>query len=826
MISSCSAFVRRPFGLRSLTRLLLVPAFVCGGATFACGGGAAPIGSDAATGGASTGGSAIGTGGTSNPSGGAANGSGAVSGTGGGGLGTGGQASGGSGSGGISGSEEEYPLPTDLPAETGADLWLRFPQLPIPLRLAEYQAAFTHVVSETSSATLDIAAAELVAGLSGLTGVAVTSTAAPSGAGAVLIGTPTSSALIAGSSVAASLAALGDEGYLVQTADVGGQSTVVVAGNTDVGVLYGSYALLRHLQSHSTLASLSLTSSPKIERRLLNHWDNLDRTVERGYAGQSLWDWGALPGTLSPRYEAYARANASIGINGTVLTNVNADADVLTASYLAKVKALADLFRPYGIVVYLTARFSAPQDIGGLSTYQPSDAGVQQWWADKADEIYGLIPDFGGFLVKANSEGQPGPQDHVDGANMLAAALAPHGGIVMWRAFVYSENSPTDRIAQAYDEFQPVDGDFDENAMVQVKNGPLDFQPREPVHSLFGAMPSTPLVLELQITKEYLGQNTHLAYLGSLWQEVLRTDTYAMGQGSTVARVIDGSLHGYSNTAIAGVANIGSDANWSGSQFNQANWYAFGRMAWDPDVGADQVAEEWIRQTLSNDPVVVAPVKEMMLSSHQALVDYMTPLGLAHIMGTDHHYGPAPWVNNLSRAEWNPFYYHKADSTGIGFDRTASGSNAVGQYADEVTQLYGTRASVPDAFLLFFHRVGWGETLASGRTLWAELVHRYSQGVDDVATMRGSWATVDGRVDAQRFGEVTDMLETQHYEARWWRDACLTYFASVGGQTLPAGYAAPANALSFYQGLSCPPDVKKPTCSQVYNGEPSPAVTP
>jgi alpha-glucuronidase len=728
-------------------------------------------------------------------------------------------------SGGMLGSAEEYPLPTNLPTETGGDLWLRYPVLPIPLRLAEYQAALAQVVSEGNSATLDIAVTELVEGLSGLTGVAVTSAAAPAGVGAVLIGTPVSSPLIASSPLASSLPGLGDEGYLVQTVDVNGQSTIVVAANSDVGVLYGSYALLRHLQNHSTLEGLSLSGSPKIQRRLLNHWDNLDGSVERGYAGASLWDWGGLPGTLSPRYETYARANASIGINGTVLTNVNADEQVLTPTYLAKVKALADVFRPYGIRVYLTAPYNSAETLGGLGTSDPLDPAVQAWWSEKATEIYDSIPDFGGFLIKANSEGQPGPESHSDGANMLAEALAPHGGIVMWRAFVYA-NESQDRIREAYDEFQPLDGQFDDNAMVQVKNGPLDFQPREPFSSLFGAMPSTPLVLELQITKEYLGQNTHLAYLGTMWEEVLQTDTYADGPGSTVARVVDGTLHDYPITAIAGVANVGTDANWSGSHFNQANWYAFGRMAWDPDATAAKVAEEWIRLTLSNDPLVVAPVMEMMMSSRQAVVDYMTPLGLVHLMATTHHYGPGPWVNDLAEAAWNPFYYHKADSEGIGFDRTASGSNAIEQYADEVTQLYGDRASCPDDFLLFFHRVGWQETLASGRTLWQELVHRYSQGVDDVGVMRDAWATVAARIDAQRFGEVSDMLEIQHFEARWWRDACVTYFASAGGQTMPAGYATPANALSFYQSLTCPPDVTKPTCSEVYVGEPSPAITP
>ncbi|WP_437595742.1 alpha-glucuronidase family glycosyl hydrolase [Sorangium sp. So ce590] len=748
----------------------------------------------------------------------------------GGGTGTGAGAAGSTGTtGGESGSDEVYPVPDSLPDETGADLWLRYPQVPIPGRLGEYQAAFKRVVKSGSGASLDIAEAELVKGLSGLTGATVEAGAAVEGPGAVVIGTATAD-IIKDLPLAARLAALGPEGYLIETADVGGQSVIAVAGNTEVGVLYGTFALLRHAQSHSSLSKLSLSGSPKVENRILNHWDNLDRSVERGYAGRSIWDWNALPGTLSPRYKDYARANASIGINGTVLTNVNANAQVLTASYLTKVKALADVFRPYGIKVYLTARFSAPIEIGNLNTADPTNASVKQWWANKVDEIYRQIPDFGGFLVKANSEGQPGPQDygrnHADGANMLADALAPHKGIVMWRAFVYSDDSPPDRIKEAYEEFKPLDGRFKGNVLVQAKNGPLDFQPREPFHPLFGAMPKTPLVLELQITKEYLGEDTHLAYLGPMFEEVLKADTHADGAGSTVARVIDGTLHDYATTAIAGVANVGDDANWTGSHMNQANWYVFGRLAWNPDLSSEAIADEWVRQTFSSDPVVREPVVDMMMKSRDALADYMTPLGLVHIMGNDHHYGPAPWSNTLSRAEWNPVYYHKANESGIGFDRSSSGSNAVAQYFGPVRQQFGSRETVPEDLLLFFHRVGWKDELSSGRTVWEELVHQYSSGVDEVGLMREAWESVKGRIDEKRFGNVTEFLKIQHYEARWWRDACLAYFGQVSKLPIPSGYAAPANSLSFYQGLRCPSDVKKPRCSQVYTGDPSPAILP
>ena len=719
------------------------------------------------------------------------------------------------------------PLPPD---EDGSLLWLRYEKVPIAGRLAEYQAGLNQIVRAGSSATLQAAQSELATGLSGLLGMNVPVVDKPTGGGAVVLGTPASSTIINGLALGSRLTAVGSEGYVVQAADVSGNAAIVIAANSDVGVLRGSFALLRHLQTHRALADLPSSSAPKIKRRLLNHWDNMDGSVERGYAGRSLWDWTTLPGTISPRYKDYARANASIGINGTVLNNVNSNAQILTGANLDKVAALAAVFRPYGIAVYLSARFSAPLEIGGLTTADPLNSAVRTWWTKKVDEIYAKIPDFGGFLVKANAEGQPGPHDygrtHADGAKLLSDALGSHGGIVLWRAFVYSD-SGTDRIRQAYDEFKPLDGKFGANTIVQVKNGPLDFQPREPPSPLFGAMPMTPLALEVQITKEYLGQDTHLAYLGPLYEEVLQADTYAKGPGGSVARVVDGTVHGHATTAISGVANIGDDANWTGSHFNQANWYVFGRMAWDPDLTAQAVADEWVRQTVSNDPAVVAPVTAMMMSSREALISYMTPLGLVHIMGTDHHYGPAPWVSDLTIANWNPAYYHRADSAGIGFDRTATGSNAVAQYFAPVRDRFANRATVPDELLLFFQRVAWDDKLPSGgRSIWEELVHRYSAGVDAVQAMRDAWATVQPRIDAKRYKEVADFLQIQHYEARWWRDACLQYFASINKKAIPAGYAAPAHDLPFYKSLAnrCPADVTKPRCPDVYTGNPSPAI--
>jgi alpha-glucuronidase len=709
--------------------------------------------------------------------------------------------------------------------EDGHELWLRYPQVWDAARLGEYRAAFMELVALADTPTLAAAQKELARGLGGLVGAEPARAASVTRDGSIVLGTSASPAL-AGLPALEGLAALGPEGFIVRRAELDGHAVTLIAGNGDVGVLYGSFALLRQLSQYKPLEGLELAERPKIARRLLNHWDNLDGSVERGYAGRSLWDWASLPGTLSPRYEDYARANASIGINGTVLTNVNANAQVLTPAYLDKVQALADVFRPYGIRVYLTARFSAPIEIGGLTSADPAAADVQAWWRGKADEIYQRIPDFGGFLVKANSEGQPGPQQygrtHADGANLLADALAPHGGVVIWRAFVYDAAVMTDRIRQAYDEFQPLDGAFRGNVIVQVKNGPLDFQPREPFSPLFGAMPATPLALELQVTKEYLGEDTHLAYLGPLYEEVLDADTQAAGVGSTVARVVEGALDGHSESAIAGVANIGSDVNWTGSHMNQANWYVFGRLAWDPELGSEAIAEEWVRETFSNDSELVSTVTPMLQGSREAVVSYMTPLGLAHIMRTDHHYGPGPWVDDLSRPDWNPVYYHRADTTGIGYDRTAAGSNAVEQYAQPVQDELSNRATIPDELLLFFHHVGWTETMRSGRTLWDELVDRYTSGVAGARALGTTWQSVEGKIDARRFGEVAEFLRIQGYEAKWWRDAALTYFGQFSGLPLPEGYEPPSFSLDFYRNLTCPTDVTKPRCEPVYVDAPAP----
>ena len=691
-------------------------------------------------------------------------------------------------------------------AEDGYKLWLRYAPITNSQTQTAYRTAIKGWHVAGNSPTFIAAKEELQKGLEGLLGLKIKEL--NPGAGIIQVGTPASSSAIAALVDKTGLKDKGADAFLIQSSTGSASSQITIAGNTERGALYGVFHFLRLLQNGTSLKSLSLVSVPKIQHRLLNHWDNLDRTVERGYAGFSIWDWHKLPDYIDPRYKEYARANASVGINGTVLTNVNANALVLTDQYLEKVAALANVFRPYGIKVYLTARFSAPIEIGGLKTADPLDTTVQSWWKRKAAAIYRNIPDFGGFLVKANSEGQPGPQNygrnHADGANMLADAVAPHGGIVLWRAFVYNSETPEDRFKQAYNEFKPLDGNFRKNVVVQVKNGPIDFQPREPFHPLFGAMPKTPLAMEFQLTQEYLGFATHLVYLPSLFKEVLDTDTYAKGAGSTVAEVADGSLEGHALSAIAGVANIGNDRNWTGHPFGQANWYTYGRLAWDHTLSEEQVAEEWIRQTFGMQQALVDTIRKIMLASHEALVNYMTPLGLHHIMGYGHHYGPAPWYDKAPRADWNPTYFHRADKEGIGFDRTASGSNALAQYTSEVRKQYEQINTCPEEFLLWFHHVRWDHKMRSGRTLWEELCAKYYEGVDSVRRMQKSWNAIKLYVDPERFEQVRMLLAIQEKEAVWWRNACLLYFQTFSAMPIPAKYERPNKTLEYYKSQHFP----------------------
>ena len=694
---------------------------------------------------------------------------------------------------------------TPTRAEDGYDLWMRY-RLLAPEQVKLYGGHASQLIIGSATPTQTVTREELQRGLDGLLGHGPLLSNDITRDGAIIVGTPSSSPLI--TQLKLDTKSLGNEGYLIRSVAVNGHTATAIVGNTDVGALYGAFHFLRLLQTEQSIDHLDIRESPRLKLRVLEHWDYLNGQVERGYAGASIWDWWKLPDWRAPRYTDYARANASIGINGTVLNDVTDGATILTPTYLEKVAALADVFRPYGIRVYLSIRFSAPIEIGGLKTADPFDPQVQRWWREKADEIYRIIPDFGGFLVKANSEGQPGPEDygrtHADGANVLADALAPHGGIVMWRTFVYSQNNPDDRAKQAYEEFKPLDGHFRANVILPVKNGPIDFQPREPFHPLFGAMPKTPLMMEFEITKEYLGFATHLVYLGPLYEEVLSADTMVHGKGSTVAKVIDGSLEGHTLTGMTGDSNIGTDRNWTGSDFNQANWYVFGRLAWNPTLSSRTIADEWVRMTFTNNNAFVKPVVDMMMRSREAVVDYMTPLGLVHIMGPGHHYGPAPWDASESRADWRPVYYHRADRQGIGFDRTNTGSDAVAQYAPAVAAKFNDLKQTPEQYLLFFHHVPWDYRMRSGQTLWYELIAHYTQGVDDVKQMRETWRHMDGYIDDERYQQVATFLAIQQKEAQWWRDACIAYFQSISGLPLPSGYAPPQQSLKYYESLTFP----------------------
>jgi len=588
-----------------------------------------------------------------------------------------------------------------------------------------------------------------------------------------------------------------------------------VQANADAGILYGVYELLRRQQS-GQIEKEDIVN-PAYQRRILNHWDNLDGSVERGYAGRSLFWRGEKDLTVTDNvrklWEEYAEANASIGINGSVLNNVNASPKILSEELLKRVKAIADVLRPYGIKTYLSVNFASPERLGGLKTSDPLDAAVINWWKIKVKEIYTLVPDFGGFLVKANSEGQSGPQDfgrnHADGANMIANALKPYGGIVMWRAFVYNP-SDKDRAKQAYDEFMPLDGKFRDNVIVQVKNGPIDFQPREPFSPLFGAMKKTSVMPELQITQEYLGHAYQLVFLSTLWEECLKSDTYQEGPGSTVAKCTDGSLFNQPYTAIAGVANTGLDANWCGHTFAQANWYAFGRLAWNNQLSSEQIADEWLKLTFADTNEVdnqknwgsdfLEPVKKIMMDSHEAAVNYSMPLGLHHIFAAHEHYGPGPWwAPKNMRVDWTPPYYHQADTLGIGFDRTGSGSNAVSQYHEPLASQFNEVGTCPEIYLLWFHHLPWDYQTKSGRTLWDELCYRYDKGVHQVRGFQKVWDKMQDYVDEQRFKEVQNKLRRQERDAQVWKDACLLYFQQFSRRPIPFELERPVYDLEYLQ---------------------------
>lgn len=575
------------------------------------------------------------------------------------------------------------------------------------------------------------------------------------------------------------------------------QYEVTITASNPIGLLYGAYELIRlqNTDAYNTGSgnqqnfskAIDETEKPQVGLRILNHWDNLDGSIERGYAGKSIFKWeeiklgkngkgGSISKSLHDRLITYARANASLGINGSVLNNVNASPKMMTAEYINKVKVIANILRPYGIRVYLSINFASPMALGYTKTADPLDKKVQQWWKKKAKEIYAAIPDFGGFLVKANSEGQPGPGDyhrtHAEGANMLADAVKPYGGIIMWRSFVYGANHKgEDRVKQAVSEFKGMDGKFRDNVILQSKNGPLDFQPREPYAPIFDNIRQTPQIAELQITQEYLGQSKHLTYLAPMWKEFF------------------GFVNPSKLVGISGVANIGDDANWCGHPFSQANWYAFGRLAWNPSLTAEEIAHEWLVQTYENqDEKFTKPVEMMMMTSREACVNYMMPLGLHHIFKFDHHYGPEPDGFIASYPlEWCPVYYHKADAKGIGFDRSSKGTDAVGQYPEPYRSLYDNIETCPEEYLLWFHHVAWNYKMKSGSTLWQELCMKYNMGVAMVEVYRDFWHTSAKQYmkgHEQEWQHTDSLLNVQLENAKEWRNTCLKYFQNYVSSTV------------------------------------------
>lgn len=568
-----------------------------------------------------------------------------------------------------------------------------------------------------------------------------------------------------------------NDGFTIEPTAKGNGLTISARRST--GLMYGAYELLRiqamtagKANANDLLATVKENNFPAFNLRMLNHWDNLDGSIERGYAGLSIWKWDEIDGvkgtmslSLKERLTQYCRANASLGINATVINNVNASPKMLSQEYIKKVKVIADMLRNYNIRVFLSVNFASPMALGTLKNADPLAPEVKQWWKNKAKEIYKEIPDFGGFLVKANSEGQPGPGDykrsHAEGANTLADALAPHKGLVIWRSFVYGNHKGEDRVMQAVSEFKPCDGKFAKNVILQSKNGPLDFQPREPYAPIFDQIKHTPMMAEVQITQEYLGQSKHLVYLAPMWEEFFRF-------------VNPTELRG-----IAGVANIGDDTDWCGHEFSQANWYAFGRMAWNPTLTSDSIATEWIEQTFTTDKRFIAPVKQMMLTSREACVNYMMPYGLHHIFKADHHYGPEPQgYYPQYPIEWCPVYYHKADTSGIGFNRSSTGTNAVSQYREPYATIYNDLKTCPEEYLLWFHHVPWTYQMKNGKTLWDNLCAAYKDGVTEVERYVELWKTMRPYVDEQRFNEVGERLQTQLQDAREWRDVCLGYFSA------------------------------------------------
>ena len=668
-------------------------------------------------------------------------------------------------------------------------LWLRY----TPVSDAALQQAYRTYASEiVVQGTTPIAGSirdELQQGLSGLLATEVPVADSVTRAGAVVVGSPGTSDIIAALGWEAELEQLGSEGFVIRSAEVSGHPVTVIAGGGERGALYGAFRYLRHLQLHGEVSALDIRDRPRNNLRQLNHWDNwvgsrdygIHGGVTRGYAGGSLWQWDELPDTVDPRYRDYARANASIGINGSVINSVNATPDFIESENLPKVAALADVFRAYGIQLYLAVRYDSPIVMSGSETSDPLDPAVQAWWKAKVEEIYEHIPDFGGFLVKGDSEGQPGPlrygSNHAVGANMLADAVRPHGGIVMWRTFIYGRAVrhlvSNDRLKQPVEVFQPLDGQFADNVILQTKNGPLDFQVREPVSPLFGQMPGTQVGIEVQLAQEYTGTSVVLCWLMPQWKEIFDFDTMAKGPGSTVARQIEGSLFGHKHSLVAGVANTGSDRNWTGHPLAQANWYGFGRQAWEPSLEPKQIADEWTRMTFSHDDAVVQGITGMLLGSWETFERYTSPVGLGLMVEPD--------VRRLYPRPRGRRRFHGANATGVGIDRTRTGTGFVDQYHPPVADMFNDLETCPEELLLWFHHVPYTHELQSGRTLIQEFYASYRQGVREVEEMIATWNSLQGRIDAQRHADVVERLQMQLDLAEEWRDIMIRYFSQISG---------------------------------------------
>lgn len=674
-------------------------------------------------------------------------------------------------------------------------MWLRYRREADNARRHEYAACIGNITGPTDRPVIRAAADELIRAFHALA-AGETSRSSPDPI-AIRLGTRADDPAIAALVGAESVAAAGTDGFVLKYGLDRGHATVAVTGPTDAGILHGAFALARRMQLGEPLEGTDITDSPAIALRIANHWDNPSPPpgqpgVERGYAGGSIFDWEDLPGRVDPRLRDYGRLLASLGLNGSVVNNVNTAKRglqgwrLLSSDWLPKVAALADTLRPYGIRLYLSVNFFSPILVGNLPTADPLDPQVRRWWAAKCDEIYEAVPDFGGFLVKADSEGEPGPyrygRTHADGANMLAAALAPHGGTVFWRAFVYTHGA--DRVCDAYENFRPLDGSFAENVFVQIKNGPLDFQIREPVSPLLGAMPRTNQALELQITQEYTGQAAHVCFLAPQWREVLDFDTRAAGPRSTVAALLAGTAHPQRRGAIAGVMNLGSDRNWTGHDLAQANTYAFGRLAWNPQLTPEAIAYDWVRLTFSRDPEVVATISRILLDSRGAFEGYTSPLGLGLLAAKGNHFDPDP----AGRAD-----YHHADHDGIGYDRTAAtGSGFTVQYPEPWRSIYESPSTCPEDLLLFFHHLPYGWRMRDGLRLIDEIHHRQDAGVRRAEEFVGEWDGLRGRIDDERFENVRARLVHQVELAKAWRESVRTYLASLRQKSARStGRAAP-----------------------------------